>query len=342
MATLADVFAPDAFSLVSMTNAISKIPASPTTIGDLGVFEDVPVAQTVVAVEENQGILNLIPTTSRGGGGSKTKAEKRVITPMRVPHIQADDTVSADDVLNVRAFGSDNEQAVADVVAQKLSVMRRNIDVTTEYLRLGAVHGVVTYPTGSVDANVDLFNTFGTSEQTVDFDTADADTNIVEEKCAAVRDAVESALGGTPYTGIYALCGRTFFRTLISHPQVKDLYLQQQALLGAQQGVVDFARPNRQRVSFGGIVFEEYYGVVSGVTFINASQARFMPVGVPGLFQSIYAPADLPETVGTLGQYMYARQYMAVDGKMIHLEAQSNGLHICTRPRCLVKGVLAS
>jgi hypothetical protein len=342
MATLADVFAGDGFTIYAMSKAIEKIPAVPQTISSLGIFEDVPVAQTLVAVEENQGVLMLVPTTHRGGPGTKIAAEKRKVHNFKVPHIQIDDFMSADDVLNVRAFGSDQAQSVNDQLTRKLAVMRRSIDATTEYLRMGAISGLVAYPTNSVDSDINLFTAFGTSEQEVEFDPTNEDsTDIIVESCADVRDNVEDALGGTPYNGIYALCGREFFRALLLNSDLRDLYKQQTALLGAQQGVVDFARPNRMRVNFGGIIFEEYYGVVSGASFLADDEARFFPIGVPGLFQSIWAPADTVEAVGTLGQYIYAQQWSNSDGKSVQLQAQSNGLQICTRPRCLVKGTLA-
>lgn len=350
MPGLADIFTPDAFGIVTMTAAIQKLPAAPNTLapvaeGGLGVFREIPIATTHPAIEENQGVLALIPTTHRGGPGTAMKPEKRKAFDMHTAHIQADDTIQADDVLNVRAFGTqDQEQAVQDVVNGKLLVMRRSIDTTNEYLRLGAVMGLITYPTGSVDANVDPYTLLGltdrATDQTVVAEFCDAAKDPVAEKIPEARDGMETALGGTPYTGrLYALCGRTFFRALIGHTDVKEIYDHQQAMYAAQQAV-DMARPNRMRVTIGGITFEEYYGVVSGQTFIPAAEAFCFPLGAD-LLHTYWSPGDTWGLAGTLGQPMYARQYLSPDGKSVVLEAQSNPLHIPVRPVGCLRFTLA-
>ena len=59
--------------------------------------------------------------------------------------------------------------------------------------------------------------------------------------------------------------------------------------------------------------------------------------GVPGLFQSKYAPADYMETVNTVGLPYYAKQWQMEGGKGRVLESQSNPLHLCTRPNAIVE-----
>ncbi len=338
MANLADVFDPDEFGLVHLTDAVNKIPAQPTTIAQLGIFEGEPTSQTKVAVEEFRGRLFLVPTTKRMGPGVQSPPEKRAIVALNVPHIQVDDSLGADDVLNVRRLGGTDTEAVGSVVERKLALMRRSVDVTNEYLRWGALNGLVTYPTNSVDANVNLYTVFeDNSEQNVEFTLDTATTDVVESIIPEVFDKIETALGGTPFTGVYALVGRSFFRKLIAHDRVRDLYEQQSArLMEAFMGQVDMPRMNRRRVALGGMVFEEYHGVVSGTTFPTTTQGRAFPIGA-GIFKSFWAPADLPEVVGTLGEPLYARQYSSPDGKMVNLEVQSNPLHICTRPQACIK-----
>ena len=71
---------------------------------------------------------------------------------------------------------------------------------------------------------------------------------------------------------------------------------------------------------------------------IPANTCRFFPVGAPDLFQCYYAPADYMETVNTLGKPYYAKQRQLNFDKGTEIEAQTNPLHICTRPYCLIKG----
>ena len=331
MSELTDVFSGDGFSTVTLTKAIQKDAPTVGAIGKLGIFQEVPVPGTLVAVEENQGILGLVPTTARGGPGVPSEDSKRKMVNLKVPHLQLDDAVHADDALNVRAFGSaDRMTGIGEIVARKLAIMRSSIEVTNEYLRLGALLGIVAYPAGSVDPNLNLFTVFGTAQQTKSWELDVATTLVIEQMLPETRDLIETALGGTGYSGVHVFAGRTWFRTLIGHPLVKALYNQQQAMWAlspVQQG-------GRMKLVIGDWTFEEYYGAVSGVTFLTTTQAIAFPL--TDIYQTILAPADTVEAAGSLGQPMYARQYPAQDGKSITLEVQKNPLNICVRPRALI------
>ncbi|MFM8745984.1 MAG: major capsid protein, partial [Aestuariivirga sp.] len=58
--------------------------------------------------------------------------------------------------------------------------------------------------------------------------------------------------------------------------------------------------------------------------------------GVPGLFKTLYAPADYIETVNRPGQRLYAKQWQKPNDKGVNVEFQMNALHYCTRPRVLM------
>lgn len=93
----------------------------------------------------------------------------------------------------------------------------------------------------------------------------------------------------------------------------------------------------RQGFEYGGVVFEEYRGSLSGVDFIHADQARFVPVGVPGASQMYYAPADFVETVNTIGLPIYAKQERMKFDRGVDLHTQSNSLPIFAYPKALYK-----
>jgi hypothetical protein len=338
MSNLTDVFAPDAFDVYSLTSAIQKIPPQELGITSTGLFNEVPVAGTLISVEENNGTLALIPTSSRGGPGTSGADSNRVVRNFRLIHYQVDDNVMADDVLNVRAFGSNDQTAgVAEVVARKLGIARASLDSSIEYGRSGCVQGSIVYPAGSIDPTLNVFTAFGTTAPAdIDFAFTTATTNIVEQIIPQISDAMEVALGSLSYNGVLVFCGRTFFRTLISHAQVKEIYRDQQTLIPTAGSPVAFASPNRRQVTIGNVTFMEYYSVLSGVTSINASEAHCVPLGTD-LFKTFFGPADLIESVGTMGQKLYARQYAAQDGKSVTLESQTNPLSLCLRPRCLQK-----
>jgi len=347
MPTLTDIFASDAFSCYSLTAAIQKMAPIKDIIGQLGIFREIPVPTTNIVIEESRGLRTLVPTTPRGGPGIPSRDSTRVATSFKVPHYQLDDTVLADDILNVRAFGSSEPAPAGEIIGRKLATMAQNVETTHEYMKHGALQGSLIYPDSSVDATLDLYTQFGltnkaTDEIAVDFLTGTATTDIAGTVVPAIRDGIELALGGTPYTGIVALCGRTFFRKLIGHAMIKGLYLQQVqqynlAAVGSppgSQGYMSF--------TLNGVTFIEYYnkvGTSSGEandgTFQMDAEAKAFPIGAD-IFHGYVAPADIVEAAGTLGQIMYARQWLTPNGKAANLEVQSNVLYICTRPKALI------
>jgi hypothetical protein len=91
---------------------------------------------------------------------------------------------------------------------------------------------------------------------------------------------------------------------------------------------------------FGGIMWDNYRGAVGGTQFIDPVKAHLFPIGVPNLFRTYFAPADYIETVNTVGQPRYTKQYEMPNGKGIALDSQMNSLDICTRPGVLLVGTI--
>ena len=60
-----------------------------------------------------------------------------------MPHIALEDTILADEVQNVRAFGSSMLEGVQAVVNQRMSEMATKMDATLEHLRIGAIKGQI-------------------------------------------------------------------------------------------------------------------------------------------------------------------------------------------------------
>lgn len=60
-------------------------------------------------------------------------------------------------------------------------------------------------------------------------------------------------------------------------------------------------------------------------------------MGVTDLLITRYAPADYVETVNTIGLPFYAKQERLRLDKGVELEAQSNPLNLCTKPRAIIK-----
>jgi hypothetical protein len=326
-----------AFSMSSLTAAINIIPNRFGRIEALKIFPDKPVRTRQVMVEEQNGVLNLLPTMPVGAPGTVGTRGKRAMRSFVVPHIPHDDVVLPEEVQGIRAFGSETEmQTVASVMARHLQTMRNKHAITLENLRMGALKGVILDADGSVIYN--LFDEFGITPSVINFDLANAASN-VKKKCADVLRHFEDNLKGEFMTSVHCLCSSEFFDALTDHVKVKDAfaYSQQRAVL------IDDMRAG---FTFGGVTFEEYRGQatdMNGVTrrFIAAGEAHAFPLGTVDTFGTYYAPADFNETANTLGQALYAKQEPRKFERGTDLHTQSNPLPMCHRPGVLVKLTMA-
>lgn len=326
-----DVFKSDAFSVISLTDAINKIPYVPT--GLAGLFTESSVATLSIAIEQKNGVLTLVPPSPRGGPGGTIDKQKRSAFDLRIPHFQRDDTVMADEVQGVRAWGEETVvETVMGKLAERMAEHSQDFEATAEFHRIGAIKGVVTYADGTT---LDLFSTFGVTQETeVDFDLDNASpaSGAFRKKCDQTVRLIATNLGGIPYTGVGAEVGDAFWDDLIAHKEVRETYLNQVQAAELRTGTV------YQTFNFGGINWRNYRGADgNGTAFVATDKAHLYPTGVPRLFRCVYAPADYIETVNTMGQRLYAKQYPMPNDKGINLELQTNALHYCTRPKALIK-----
>lgn len=327
-----NIFDDDAFSIISLTAAINKEKYRPGQIGATGIFSEEGVTTTSLMIEQRDGILGLVEPTERGGPGETTADEDRDAIAFRVPHYERDDKVNADEVQNVRAFGSENTlETVENRVNRKLQRHGQDLMMTLEHQRVGAIKGVVTTKGGRVLEN--LYTRFGIATPAAVSFELDVDATDVGELADSVRFSIEDSIDQDIYDGIHAFTGREFHTALWRHKSVKETLL-------SHAGAVELRMATPDVFEFGGITWERYRTGTAATTdlgsaYIAADEARVVPVGIPDLFLTRFAPADYEETVNTEGLPLYARQYPMLNGKGRHLEAQMNAISICTRPEAL-------
>lgn len=328
-----NVFQSTAFELVTLTDAINKVPHVPMRIEQMGIFSSSGVATTTIAVEERSGSLSLIPNTQRGAPANQNQHNKRKVRDFRIPHHPLEDTILAEEIQDVRAFGATGSlEAVETKRDERLAEMKQKHAATIEYGRIGALKGVILDADGTTEI-YDLFDEFGLTQETVDFALATGTTQVLL-KCMEVKRLIESALGGMVYQGIHVLAGSEWWDKFITHESVRDAYKYFQANGQSQMPLRDDLR--FAGFPFGGITFEEYRGSVGDVDFIAADEAHAFPVGVPGLFRTVFAPGTFLETVNTLGLPFYAKAVPNQMNTALMLHTQSNPLSYCTMPGTLI------
>jgi len=341
MATL-DVFHQDIFSTIALTTFVEKYPFQPTGIGDLQLFEPDPIRTTALAVEERQGKLTLIPFSERGAEGTQRETEKRKARYFEVPRLMHDDTITAQEIQNIRAFGTESELMQLETeVARRVNGptgLTSNIEYTWEFQRLAAIQGQCLDSDGSI--KYDWFQEFGISKpKDIIFDltlTADGSAtkpNSVRPLCnEIVRTMARKSQGAFKNgTEVYALCGDAFWDALTNHPDVIKTYYNWAAAAELREGSAF------QAMRFGGISWFNYRGSDDATTIsIKPDEVKFFPKGAPGIFKVAYAPGETFEWVNTPGKPIYLLPIFDTQRKAWwKVEAYSYPLHICTRPEVL-------
>lgn len=333
-----DIFKNDAFGVVPLTDAINQLKFVPGRIAQMGLFRATSVSAITIAIEKKGSALILVPPTPRGAPGTTVGTERRNLRDLRIPHFEINDAVMAEQVQGVRTFGSESLlETVQDKIMERGGEHSQSFAATTEFSQIGAIKGVVTYADGST---LDLFDEFDVTqmdEVDFDLDNADPTDGVLRKKCAGIIRALGGELEGIPFSGVHAFCGDNFFDDLLQHSEVRDTYKGYSAAAILREGYVKNGA-SWGSFEFGGITFENYRGAVGATGFVDTDKCHIFPLGAPGLFRTYWAPADYNETVNTMGQRLYAKQYEMPNGKGVHFDVQMNELNICTRPRALIKG----
>lgn len=337
-----DIFNDDAFSLVSMTAAIEKMPNVPTFLGNLGIFgEGEGVATNTVTIEQRGMTLSLIPTSQRGTEPPMGTTDKRTLRNFSIPRIAKSDQVFAHEIQGVRSFGTEGELVTAArLIAQKQAKLLTEVELTLEYHRLGAIQGILIDSDGSTLYN--YFTEFGITAPTeidFDLDNAAAAEGALMLKIQAAKRAAIRALGASYVPGVTKflwLCGDTFYDQFTSHPDVRVTYKNWEAaasLRGSVGAAFDTFR-------FGEMDWHNYQGTDDNSTVaIPATKAKLIVQGVPGLYRRVNGPHSSLSTANTIGRPIYSS--LIRDEKRdewVQPEVYAYPLHICTRPEVLLSG----
>ncbi len=321
-----DPFDASAFSLTTLTAAMNNAPFTPTRIQQLGWFQEEGVSTLTAMLEAQDGVISIVEPRPRGAPGKPLAADgDRVMRTFAIPHMPQTDSVLADSVQGVRAFGTENQAEVLQSrINARIARMRANIDYTMEYHRMQAVLGNYVNANGSTTS---LFTEFGVAQQTKSMALSSSVSSLARQKHVELMELIEAHLGGLTFTGVRVLCSSGYWKALLEDKDLKDTF----------QGTpmaADLRADPLMPFTYMGVTYERYRG--NSLVKITDDKAIAVPEGVPGLFLTRFAPANYVETVNTIGLPYYAKGMPMDYGKGWAMEAQSNALNICTRPRALV------
>lgn len=336
--SLVNVFKSSLFKTTSLTAAINATEVPPQRLAQLGLFEEQGVPTTSVVIERKNSRLDIAPALPRGADPTPMKDPERQGVSLIIPHVPVRDRLVADELQDVREFGSEDQlQGVESARDEKLQAMDDTLTATEEFHRLGAIQGLILDKDG--DVLLDLYDEFEVAEPAaieINLDRAGwtaEKSGLLRAQFSGLRTIMRQILGNAQVRGVYAPCGEDIYEQIANHPEVRETYL-------ATMEAKDLRGDPTETFTYGGVLFEKYPGY--GAVEIEADECRFIPMGVPGLFISRYAPANWFSAVNRKGLPRYAMATLDPTGeKWIDLEAQTNGLHICTRPEVLIPGRIA-
>ena len=330
-----NIFNASAFSMTSLTGAVEKLDYVPQTLGQLNIFEPMPVRTRDLWVDRRSGGLKLIGSSALGAPPEELVNDDRNMVPLRTTRLAKGFTLYAHEIEGIRQHGSETElmQVQAEYLRRTARV-RDDMDLTHEHHRLGALQGLLLDADGT-SVIYNYFTEFGIAQPAVvDFELDDATTNVRNKASTLKRDMVRGSGGViTQSTQIHALAGDAFFDMLVDHPTVIRTY-QNWAAAADLRGSTAF-----ESFTYGGVTWHNYRGTDDNSTVaIDPEEAIFFPVGARDVFKKAMAPAEFGPFINTPGRDTYLINIVDRDRQAFTRgELYSYPLYFCQRPDVLRK-----
>jgi len=335
-----NLFTPDLFTCAELSASVMRLPWVPSLLGQY--FSAEGVRTTAITIDLDEVGIKLVPDSRRGTvGGQPSQGGPRKTVTIKSAHLARYDVIHPEDVQDVRAFGSSEPETVANRLARKQANLRRDLEATLEWHRVGAVKGQVLDADGNT-VLFDSFEAFGKSKATksITFPATEGSTdgvgpNTVLRACMDICNMVDTAMGGNAFGGLAAICGADFFQWLTTGAGTRGAYEAWYANHAPMFGQDPFLAG---AFDFGGIRWYRYHKAVGGNTLVATNKAHVFPTG-SGIFKTFWAPADYMETANTDGQAFYSKLERMDFDKGYELEVQCNPITLCMFPEALVEVV---
>ncbi len=340
-----DVFKQNPFSLIAMTAAVNRVKFIPDLLETLGIFTPEPIREEKFWVEKKQNRVALIQTSQRGAPAVQTDKDRAVVRDFRTTRLRKKDTLTASEVANIRAFGTEAEViAVATEVAGRTMKIQTDMRLTWENMRLGAITGSVIDADGTT-VIYDWYSQFGVgapAEIAWNFGAATAADGLIKKKCNEVKRSMIRSAGGAfgANARIVALCGDAFFDDLTTNKETRAAYLNQ-------------PEASQLRMDYAGAYGTFYYGGIEWINYrstddqpgdagpfvgIPTDECRMFPVGARNVFSHIMSPGESFDLVNTLGQQWYAKTRLDSGNEFVEIDVASYPMFVCKQPEVLRRG----
>lgn len=334
-----DVFNGDAFSMISLSGTVDKVPFVPGLLGQLGLFTPVPARNDTIWVDRREGGLELINTSASGAPPEELRIDKRSAVSLQSVRLAKGATIYAKEVSSWRAFGTESEvTTVMREYGHRRERVRKDMEATHELHRLGALQGKLLDADGSVI--YDYFQQFGVTPNAVETWALNTNTTDPRQLGNEIKRKVLRSAKGLfgQNVRIGALCGHRFFDSLVGNAKVRETYLNWQQAAGLRENTAF------EDYSYGGIDYYDYRGTddTSEIS-VAEDEAIFFIKGVEGIYRHAMSPADEFEPfVGAPGQNIYEMALRDLErSSWVRAEMYSYPLYLCQRPETIHRAKLA-
>jgi len=341
-----DVFRQDPFSLISMTQAVNRRKFVPDLLETLGIFTPQPIREERFWVEKKQNRVALISTSPRGAPKTQTAKDRAAVRDFRTTRLRKGDTLTAGEVANIRAFGTEDEViAVATEIADRTLKIQEDMRLTWENMRLGAITGSVIDADGT-SVIYNWYTEFGVNaaaEIPWNFGAATAADGNIKKLANQVKRSIIRSAGGSfgANARIVALCGDNFFDDLTTNKETRATYLNQ-------------PEASLLRMEYAGAYGAFYYGGIEWINYrstddqpgdtegpfvgIPTDECRIFPAGVANVFAHVMSPGESFDLVNTRGQQWYAKTKLDPGNEFVEVDVASYPMFMCKQPEVLRRG----
>jgi len=334
----------DAFSLVSMTDAINLVEFVPNQLGAMGVFTPAPIRSKSLVLDVRSGKVRLVSTTARGEPiESRDKRRKAQLKSFHTGRLALKDRVTADDLAFLREFGTEDQpKELGTEIAlrqdQDGNGLMGDIDLTKEFMRLGAIRGKLYDTEGSL--LYDYFAEMGVNEPSVlsmDMTTLISGkfrTNVVDN----VKRYMKKNAKGARYSKIIALCGSDAYDMIHENAEFREAHLAQ---VKASELLNDHTE---SPTNFAGVEWVEYNGTDDDTTVdVAANEVIFIPGGMDNtVFKNVQAPGEKFSHLGQMGKefYSWLKWEDDADPSWVDIHVASYLLMLNTRPEMVRRATI--
>lgn len=336
------------YTVIQLTEQVNRIPNTYGLLRAMNLFPSEGAISRLVEIRMEDGVLKVLPSKVPGAPGENAQRETGSTIFLEIPHFPHNDLITPQDLdmMTVVAGRMKRPAMMDDEVAKRLRNIRTNHDITLEYIRMGALKGLIKDGHGATLYN--LYTVFGISPKAVDFKLGTSTTDMIG-KCDEVFQHIATNLKGETMSRVEVLVSSTFFNRFIQHAKVEKYWTSN------QMGIAAIALAERTALGgqfgrmfeFQNIFFREYYGsvpITNPTTGVQTSEALVAtgegwayPTGTMDTFKTWNAPAFDIRYVNTPGEEIYVSPKVLDHGAGVELRSQSNPLAINKRPEVVVK-----